>query len=69
MSDLKPCPFCGGSNLYQFIYPFKRKPGLRGCYVKCNGCGACTGTHETIEEAKNAWNERNGEQCENTCGR
>ena len=58
MSELKPCPFCGGRSLYQFIYPYKRRPGLRGCYIKCNKCGSCTGNYETIEEAKVAWNMR-----------
>jgi Lar family restriction alleviation protein len=55
---LKPCPFCGGLDLCQFIYPFKRKPGLKGCYIKCKKCGATTGNYETIEDAGNAWNER-----------
>lgn len=60
MNELKPCPFCGGRDTERFIYPFKRKPGLRGCYVKCADCGAGTGNYETIEEAEKAWNERTG---------
>ena len=59
--DMKPCPFCGCIDLYQFIYPFKRKPGIRGCYVKCQNCGAATGNFETIEDARAAWNERKSE--------
>ena len=59
--EMKPCPFCGCVDLYHFIYPFKRKPGVRGCYVKCQNCGATTGSFETIEEARTAWNERKSE--------
>ena len=55
---MKPCPFCGGKSLYLFRYPYNRKPGLRGCYVKCNKCGATSGNFETIEDAEKAWNER-----------
>lgn len=58
MKDAKPCPFCGGRDLYRFQYPFKRKPGIRGCYIKCNGCGASSGNYETVEDALTAWNER-----------
>ena len=62
MEDIKPCPFCGSKSLYQFIYPYKRKPGLRGCYVKCNKCGSCTGSYETIDDARDAWNKRESEE-------
>ena len=55
---MKPCPFCGSDDLFKFEYPFRRKPGVRGCYVKCQNCGAETGTRETIEDAISAWNMR-----------
>ena len=58
MTELKPCPFCGGRTLLQFDYPFRRRPGVRGCYVKCETCGGCTGNYETIEDAQEAWNMR-----------
>jgi Lar family restriction alleviation protein len=58
MKDAKPCPFCGSDNLYGFEYPFTRKPGIRGCFIRCNNCGAASGNHETIEDALKAWNER-----------
>lgn len=57
---LKPCPFCGGDDLLTFQYPYKRKPGLRGCFIKCKTCGASSGNYETIEDALKAWNERKG---------
>jgi Lar family restriction alleviation protein len=56
--DEKPCPFCGSMDLYKFQYPFKRKQGIRGCYIKCNQCGAASGNYETVEDALKAWNER-----------
>ena len=55
---LKPCPFCGADDLYSFQYPFTPKPGIRGCYIKCNHCGASSGNYETVEDALKAWNER-----------
>lgn len=58
MTDAKPCPFCGSNDLFMFAYPYRRKPGLRGCYVRCNRCGASSGNHETVEDAVKAWNER-----------
>ena len=58
MMETKPCPFCGETDLYKFEYPFRRKPGLRGCFVKCKGCGATSGNFETVEDAMNAWNTR-----------
>jgi Lar family restriction alleviation protein len=60
-SGLKPCPFCGGKDFTRFAYPYRRKPGLRGSYVQCNGCGASSGRYETIEDAGAAWNERTAE--------
>jgi Lar family restriction alleviation protein len=58
MTDAKPCPFCGGKKLERFDYPFRRRPGTRGCYVKCAKCGSTSGKYETIEDAVNAWNQR-----------
>ena len=55
---MKPCPFCANTDLFEFEYPFKRKPGLKGCYIMCKRCGACSGNYETVQEARNAWNKR-----------
>ena len=58
MSDLKPCPFCGGEAVmcgYQdeMLY-----------YVKCRDCGACSdGAQLSAETAAAAWNRR----AERTC--
>ena len=58
---MKPCPFCGGTDVRLFVYPFPR-PGLRGCYAICRRCGAATGKYETVKEAKEAWNHRESEE-------
>lgn len=52
MSDkLKPCPFCGGMNLY---YVAGRFYG-----VECSDCGAkLVGAFRTEEEVAEAWNSR-----------
>lgn len=58
MSDLLPCPFCGGEARYY------HRPDTTGWsnteWVSCVGdCGASTCMHETKEEAIAAWNTRN----------
>lgn len=52
MSDkLKPCPFCGGMNLYYAAGRFYA--------VECSDCGAkVVGAFRTEEEAAEAWNRR-----------
>lgn len=51
---LKPCPFCGGMNLY---YETGRLFG-----VECADCGGkIVGAYRTEEEAADAWNTRKGE--------
>ena len=58
MADLKPCPFCGSSNLmtvktineyFDFV-----------SYVKCKTCGVKTLECESPEVAAEAWNRRDG---------
>lgn len=49
--ELKPCPFCGGTNLYYAAGRF--------CAVECADCGGkVVGTFKTTEEAADAWNTR-----------
>lgn len=51
---LKPCPFCGGMNLY---YATGRFFG-----VECADCGGkVVGAYKTEEEAAEAWNTRKEE--------
>lgn len=51
---LKPCPFCGGMNLYYAEERFYA--------VECADCGGkMVGAYRTKEEAAEAWNTRKGE--------
>ena len=67
MNDIKPCPFCGGTDFIEFAYPYRRKPGLKGSYVQCKDCGAQSGRRETIDDAIEAWNSRKDVES-NDCG-
>ena len=53
--ELKPCPFCGGSELYM-------PHGTDPAYIKCggHGCGAQSGipVEQTEEDALKLWNRR-----------
>jgi Lar family restriction alleviation protein len=53
---LKPCPFCGlgGDELDTVHEPDRPLP----FYVYCDGCGARTGYHFTVQSAIAAWNRR-----------
>ena len=52
MTEIKPCPKCGGKANY-FINPLS--PG--GYYVRCLDCFKRTTLYDTSEEAILAWNE------------
>lgn len=72
MTELKPCPFCGGDPRYFFgIIPY----GQGGYYysIRCDNCNiwitkelvACGITAKDVKrklrkEAEEAWNTRNG---------
>lgn len=52
--EVKPCPFCGGMNLYYAAGRFYS--------VECADCGGrVVGAYRTAEEAAEAWNTRKGE--------
>lgn len=55
MSELLPCPFCGGKN--QWIEDIDTMLGIRW-YVFCPKCGAQGGRARTQVEAVNMWNMR-----------
>lgn len=56
MSELKPCPFCGGeARLLPHIFY-----GLKNTYgVECSKCGVMTMQfYDTERDAEKAWNRR-----------
>lgn len=64
MSDLKPCPFCGGPAYYT-----KSVNGSNMVYAGCGVCGIrfeaqkiYTGHDEVTMDVKAAWNRRAGEE-------
>ena len=71
MTDLKPCPFCGGEAELDFAhktfhytdeYGECRDTGLMYT-VRCRDiyCGCSIGTYKVPEMAKTAWNRRKGD--------
>lgn len=59
MIELKPCPFCGGKNVYI------GKNYLAQHFVRCPDCGAVVWGRDSEEEisekdAAKAWNRRAG---------
>ena len=55
MSELKPCPFCGGEARYTNL----------GCcvYIRCDACDFSMPTQRTEAEAIEAWNTRHERTC------
>lgn len=67
MSELKPCPFCGGEA--QVVNRFGDIQHL--FYVLCDDCAACGSLEKNEAEAADAWNTRHVETCtieRNECG-
>lgn len=51
MEELKPCPFCGSSN----VTMHELNPNS---YARCRGCGAEGGLRDSHDKAADAWNRR-----------
>ena len=68
MSELKPCPFCGGENIgvnrkakEHFVWEngaFKRQTVSERFQIKCESCPCGTYFAFYLEDAINAWNRR-----------
>lgn len=64
MTDLKPCPFCGGGKV-EVLNTLEAQPEMKligmtkdNWNVLCNDCYASGGTRRTAVEAIEAWNRR-----------
>ncbi|MCU6241156.1 Lar family restriction alleviation protein [Enterobacter asburiae] len=67
MSELKPCPFCGGMPTKERIKPHKHfissMPDYPGAYiVNCDYCEIRMFSHESWKEAEEKWNRRAGDE-------
>ena len=58
MTELKPCPFCGGETKIRTYSGM----GRTMFFVQCNDCAAESSCYDTKEEAVAAWNRRDGER-------
>lgn len=60
MINLKPCPFCGNSNIYLLKEVAKGYDDQYKvvCNANWNGCGASSGYYDSTHEAVDAWNRR-----------
>lgn len=53
--NLKPCPFCRSTDLYDH-----EQEGI--AWIECCDCNAEGPTTESIDDAVNAWNNRGGSE-------
>lgn len=67
-TELKPCPFCGGTNL-DVLNVLEENPEYElfgmtkdNWNVVCNSCYGYGGTRRTVFEAIEAWNRRAGDK-------
>ncbi len=59
MSELKTCPFCGGTNVEVVTYTERPGSAYRPWIaVECGDCDISGETHKSEEEAAEAWNTR-----------
>ena len=54
--DLKPCPFCGESDIKEHDYRTSASPDVMH---QCESCGSTGPGGETVELARLQWNTRN----------
>ena len=60
MSNLKPCPFCGGEATFRKFKGKKRLFEVRAIayYVQCDSCGISTGVEFEGDIPVRKWNRR-----------
>lgn len=58
MSELKPCPFCGGEPQRSSNVAYDNQADFEWFEVKCSNCTCSVGPYETTGAAIEAWNAR-----------
>ena len=56
--ELKPCPFCGGSEILRDGVSGWPLEDLPECWVICETCGVSTNVFQSSKMAEAAWNLR-----------
>ena len=60
MTELKPCPFCGGKLILRGKE--ERRAGIVEYYVYCYACNCSTAGYRLMQGAFGAWNMRDGKR-------
>lgn len=60
MTELKPCPFCGGKLILRGKE--ERRAGIVEYYVYCHDCNCSTAGYRLMQGAFGAWNMRDGKR-------
>lgn len=63
MSELKPCPFCGGKAMIDYGFSSSLNASGVFAYVFCEQCRVSGSRHTSEEQAKKAWNTRHERTC------
>ena len=58
MTELKPCPFCGGKALYAWYAENRVDPSTIDYLIYCERCDANGPIRESYEDAFAGWNRR-----------
>ena len=64
--DLRPCPFCGGTDLE----PIRDSSGRFIMWIQCNGCetdGPQVAGFAVDSKMEELWNTRGGDRCVDGC--
>lgn len=56
MDELKPCPFCGSTNVS--LVRFDNGRTFDGFVAQCEYCGVATEVNKNAVDAVNTWNKR-----------
>ena len=60
MTELKPCPFCGGKLILRGKE--ERRAGIVEYYIYCHDCNCSTAGYRLMQGAFGAWNMRDGKR-------
>lgn len=61
MTDIKPCPHCGGNAVMQVYIEdatYTTLSAVASYWVECTKCGIRTKRYKTIKEVGKVWNRR-----------